>query len=528
MSDQVFIGQNAGGLETAPQLDPVTKVILLVDDENYYEAGTDTGRTLEVTCPYGSQAMANSILASLSGYQYQPAQATDALMDPAAEFGDAITVDGVYTVIADMGITFDALMTSDVGAPGQEEIESEYPYLSQQTTEANRKLAETRSLISKTSEEIKLEVENEINQLSASITVQLDNINSQITGLNGQVAEIDLKVDNITLSVTNGSTSSSISLSVGGVVVSSQNITMSGLVTYTGLANGTTTINGGCIKTGTIDADRIDTDELYVNAANITGTLRIGQLPSSVATTSDIPTRTSDLYNDSGFEDAQGVTTIINGTVTTDYVDALGVSAKYLKGQTVYLLNSGGGTIGTMTMTGASSSSYAVDLTSYGALRLTANYGAVYIEGGSGAAVGVSDEVSINGGDLRPANSSLSCGTAAYPWSAVYSNTSTIQTSDEHQKNSIEALPEKYLTMMDHIQPRRYKLNDGTSGRYHPGFVAQEVRAAMDAAGVDATEFGGWCLDHDVDGNEVQMLRMEEFIPILWAKIKALEAKVNG
>ncbi len=505
MSDKVFVGQMAGGLETAPQLDPVTKVILLVDDENYYEAGADGGRTLEITCPYGSQEMANNILASLSGYQYQPAQATDALMDPAAEFGDAITVDGVYTVIADMGITFDALMTSDVGAPGQEEIESEYPYLSQQTTEANRKLAETRSLISKTSEEIKMEVANEIEQLSTSITIQIDNITQRVNGLDGEFTEVSTTLDGLTIKDSTGETKiKGSSVETDTLIVNAANIN------------------------GTLTANQIDATNLHVNAANIDGELTIGQLPNSVATTGDIPQYTSELINNSGYQTESGVTTIVRGTVTTDYVNALGVSARYLQGQSVYLLNSGGGIVGAMTMTGASSSSYAVDLTSYGALRLTASYGAAYLQGGGGAAVGCSNEVSINGGNLRPANSGLSCGTAAYPWSAVYANTSTIQTSDKNQKNNIEALPEKYLVMMEHITPRRYKLNDGTSGRYHPGFVAQEVKAAMDAAGVDDTEFGGWCLDHDVDGNEVQMLRMEEFIPILWAKIKQLEAKIDG
>ena len=124
MSDSVFIGTKAGGLETSPQFEPISKIILLVDSENYYEAGNDTGRTLEITCPYGTQAMANNLLSSLGGYAYQPATATDALIDPAAELGDAVTVGGVYTVLAQMDTTFDSLMTADIGAPGQEEIES--------------------------------------------------------------------------------------------------------------------------------------------------------------------------------------------------------------------------------------------------------------------------------------------------------------------------------------------------------------------------------------------------------------------
>ena len=47
---------------------------------------------------------------------------------------------------------------------------------------------------------------------------------------------------------------------------------MNGLVTFTGLSSGTTTINGACIKTGLIDADRL----------NLTGAITFGDLSSSV------------------------------------------------------------------------------------------------------------------------------------------------------------------------------------------------------------------------------------------------------
>lgn len=194
----VEIGQNASAVETAPPLDPISKVILLVDDENYYQAGADTGMTLEATCPYGTQQMANDILSAVNGYQYQPAQAAEALMDPAAELGDPMTVDDIYTVIAELATTFDALMAADVGAPGQDEIESEYPYQSKQAAEVDRKIAQTRSEIKKTSEEISAEIE----------------------AADGRISALELTVDGITLSVSQpiesgGQSYVEISLTVG-------------------------------------------------------------------------------------------------------------------------------------------------------------------------------------------------------------------------------------------------------------------------------------------------------------------------
>lgn len=385
MSDKVFLGTRMAQLDTSPSLAPVSKVILAVDSENAYIAGDDTERTIEVTCPYGTQEMANNILAALSSYTYTPAMAQDAILDPAAEIGDGLTMGGVYTVLAQSTLTFDGLMTSDAGAPGQAEQESEYKYQSPVISDINWQLAETRSLISKTSEEILLQVENELKGLSSSFSVQLQQIQSQVTGLDGQVSSITQKVDNITLSVSNGSTSSSISLSVGGVTVSSQTIQMNGLVTFTGLANGTTTIDGACIKTGTIEASRIDTDSLYVNAANITGSLTIGQLPNNVATTGDIPDRVSELLNDEGYQTERGVVEIIDGTVTADYVNALRITARTLQGREVELLDSGGNKVGAMDIVNTNTGDGLTIGTNRGGIRIeTGQSGNIYISSGHG------------------------------------------------------------------------------------------------------------------------------------------------
>ena len=91
---------------------------------------------------------------------------------------------------------------------------------------------------------------------------------------------------------------------------------------------GTTSIDGGRITTGQISADRIDADNLKVKAANITDTLTIGQLPSDVATTADIPTDTSDLTNGAGYQTASQVTTITNETISTTNVVAQNLKVK--------------------------------------------------------------------------------------------------------------------------------------------------------------------------------------------------------
>ena len=133
------------------------------------------------------------------------------------------------------------------------------------------------------------------------------------------------------------------------------------------------------------------------------------------------------------------------------------------------------------------------------------------------------------GCDVTPSQAGrYTCGSSDRTWTDIYAENGEIVVSDENRKNSIEPLPEKYIDMMDQVTPVRYKLNNGSSGRYHPGFTAQDVERAMAATGVSDQEFGGWIKDVDEDGSPVYMLRYTEMIAILWAKIKQLEGKIHG
>lgn len=271
----IYVGQRAASLTVSPQFEPITMVRVFVDDSNVYQAGTETGRVLEVDCPYGTQEMANIMLSQVEGFQYQPMTATDALADPALELGDAVNVGGVLATAVQTAITFDAMMAMDISAPGQEEIESEYPYVSKQVSQFNHDLAETRSLIAKTSEEILLQVSGQFDTVEdaiSSIQINVDQINLKVEGvdtemeeLGTQVSEISLKMDSLTLSVSNDKTSSTLRLMAGSTQLSSAQITFTGFVTFSALSGaGETEINGANITTGKISADRIDVDNLLV------------------------------------------------------------------------------------------------------------------------------------------------------------------------------------------------------------------------------------------------------------------------
>lgn len=95
-------------------------------------------------------------------------------------------------------------------------------------------------------------------------------------------------------------------------------------------------------------------------------------------------------------------------------------------------------------------------------------------------------------------------------------------TSDRNKKNSIEGLSENYNALFDNLTPVRYKYNDGTSDRYHTGFIAQDVETAINTVGLHTKDFGGYVKDKD--GN--YYLRYEEFIALNTWQIQRCKKKI--
>lgn len=183
MSDKIYLGNRLADLDIGEPSLPVSKVILSVDGETYYKSGDDTGLTIEQNCPWATQAMADSVLSKLRGFVYRPYIGTDALLDPAAELGDALTVGGEYVVLAQMGRTLDRQSAATVGAPGTDEIADEYPYKSKQRKEIDRVLAKSYSRISKTASEIRLEVSALEQSVGRSLSALEDSFGEDLEGL---------------------------------------------------------------------------------------------------------------------------------------------------------------------------------------------------------------------------------------------------------------------------------------------------------------------------------------------------------
>lgn len=242
MSEKYYVGADLVTSSNNGKYKPVSRITLAVDEKKVITAGDDTGFEIYAACPHATQQMANDLLLKLKGYVYQSFDAGEANLNPSAELGDGITAGGIYGIISkndDDGSGY-----VGVSAPGRAELEDEYPIDGPMSQMFNREIASVRSYITKTSEEIKLGIEGALGVDEQGNLIPVSN-------------SIKIALDGINLSVSNGLTSSTISLTVGETLIASEKIEMSGLVTFKGLEEGTTTIDGGCIKTDSLSAEAL-------------------------------------------------------------------------------------------------------------------------------------------------------------------------------------------------------------------------------------------------------------------------------
>ena len=126
------LGSATGSLKSSEKLTAYTGVTVYWADEEAYTAGDDTGMTIEADCPWATQETATGMLTAISGYQYQPYTASGAFADLALELGDSLTVGLTGQTVTGpcfcIDITCDVIEAMDISAPGEAEVDHEYPY----------------------------------------------------------------------------------------------------------------------------------------------------------------------------------------------------------------------------------------------------------------------------------------------------------------------------------------------------------------------------------------------------------------
>ena len=277
MSDVVGLARNVGLVEVSPQFDNYSKVVIHVDDDTVIEVGNDTGRALEFSCPCGTQAMATAMLASLTGYQYQPYKAKDALLDPAAEIGDAANIRGSYGGIYARNRNFNELMPADISAPQDEEINHEYQFESPERREFKRSIDDVNASLIIANDRIDASVAqtggdnssfgwsltstghkwyangNEVMAVTASglkVTGEVQATTGKIGGFNISASAIWNNISSF-----GGSQSSGVYLGTNGIQLGQAfRVDSSGNVTATRLTVDTLYIGGSAVSAATLNA----------------------------------------------------------------------------------------------------------------------------------------------------------------------------------------------------------------------------------------------------------------------------------
>ena len=334
-------------------------------------------------------------------------------------------------------------------------------------------------------EQVSTTLSTEIAQTAEGIRQEVDDTER------GLSSRIEQSVKSIDMSVSNGSTSASLNLSVtkeNGSVITGQakEIKFEGLVSFENLAanDGKTIINGDNITTGAINANLITAGTLNGERVN-----------------------TATLYLKDGLKfsyiDFDGTTKVRKAA-----------SLEMVEGQTYPSLIIGG-----------SSSNAGLVCKNFFECRSDADFAkrtyfrsGITVEGGTLDAGNIYMDRGSDNCGIQVSTLASDSGNAymlfvrkdglqvdvGLPSSKSYTTTTnlrgnevkllsagSITPSDERLKNSFKPLDEFENVYMD-IEPCAFKYNNGTSGRYHFGVKAGNVKTAFEKYGYTTQDFGGF------------------------------------
>ena len=464
----------------------ITSVIGVTDDETLTSG--DSGDSITINSPYVTQELIDSLLQGLT-IEYAGADVV-LLGNPCLDLMDVLTITTetgeVYRVpIMENQFIFDGGCTSSISSFADGELSSSYTYDSASQkyitiaksvegfrVEVGDLAKETMSRFDQTDEKIATEVQNAkdeasslIEQTANSITAQVQDVKNETTSSIQQLAsEISLKVDA-------GSVINAINVSTEGVRIDASKVNITGYVTFSDLSsNGSTTINGANITTGTIAADRIDVDNLVVKKLESYG---------AAATEYNIP-RSMTLSSHGGRVYVYTGTNWDSATYRCGLVDQ-GLFANMIKVSTV--------TTDTVSCSGAGT---------FGSVTTTKINGYTPINSGniSSYLPSVPSSTSGLGANVTSYNNILfGQGNAdsyqKYNALSVYTFNNSNTSSDRRLKHDIQEIDFDIADVYMDFEPVQFKYNDGLYDdiKISTGLVAQDVAAAFEKNGISWEDY---------------------------------------
>nr|DAE14222.1 MAG TPA: endosialidase chaperone [Siphoviridae sp. ct0uL16] len=148
----------------------ISRITATRDEQLGYSNGNDTGAELKIeNNPYVNQTVCDDLYATFNGVVYSPFTASKTCFDPCAELGDWVIIGNqVRSVLYKQSLTFGIDFRANIEAPGKDETEDEYPYLTE-----IQKLQRRDEELKKYTDEAKNEIDSKIEQTRTSILLEV-------------------------------------------------------------------------------------------------------------------------------------------------------------------------------------------------------------------------------------------------------------------------------------------------------------------------------------------------------------------
>lgn len=266
-------------------------------------------------------------------------------------------------------------------------------------------------------------------------------LTTRIANAEGDISSVEQTAGKIEWIIASGTSATNFTLTSRMAKLVAENVDITGFVTFNDLSgSGTTSINGDNIDTGEVSADHIHLGDMM--AVHKTGYSSI--IGGYIGYGSG---------DDGDNASTQGIMMTDKNEYNYFIVTTSGVRMTYDDMNAVYCIDGG-------------------------VYMVADSYGTVLDD--------------TNGNFCPTVDDDQLLGKSTRLWQGLYAGNATIQTSDRRKKNSIEYDMEKYEDFFRRLKPTQYKLNNGESGRYHVGFISQDVEEAMAEAGLDSLDFAGF------------------------------------
>lgn len=107
----------------------------------------------------------------------------------------------------------------------------------------------------------------------------------------------------------------------------------------------------------------------------------------------------------------------------------------------------------------------------------------------------------------------------------AYTSGNDVVASDRRKKKNIVDLDDRYTALLDNLSATTFQYKESYPDQTMCGFIAQDVKAAMEKVGLSEKDFGGYH-DHYGDGKDLY-LDYTQFIPILWEIVKKQQTEID-